>query len=150
MLAGRLFLYNEGMQRFALTILLALFILVGCGAENAVPTIGSVTIAPSAQYENVSAETVANLPDNTTVINVHIPYSGEIADTDAFIPYNTILESADLPTNKDAEIILYCESGSMSRAASQTLIDAGYTNVKNLQGGMQAWERAGYERLFNP
>ncbi len=145
--AGYLSLYNANMRNYLwLTLLLA---LLGCGATDAVPTIGSADFEPATTYQNISAETVANLSDDATLINVHIPYSGEIADTDAFIAYNTILESADLPTELDTEIVLYCESGGMSRSAAQTLIDAGYTNVKNLQGGMRAWERAGYERLFN-
>ena len=135
------------MRNFALLFLL--LVLSGCGTTGAIPTIGSVDFELSTTYQNVSAEIVANVSDDATLINVHIPYNGEIADTDAFIPYNKILESAELPTDRDAEIVLYCESGGMGRTAAQTLIDAGYTNVKNLQGGMRAWERAGFERLFN-
>ncbi len=131
-------------------ILLAFFLaLLGCSAPTADSVIESVDMQEPATYANVSAEIVANRSDTATLINVHIPYNGELPETDRFIPYNTILNASELPTDLDAEIILYCESGGMSRAAAQTLIDAGYTNIKNLQGGMRAWERAGFERLFN-
>ncbi len=131
------------------SLLLLLLALFGCDATEVLPTIDTVEFEQPATYLNISAETIATLTDDATLINVHIPYNGEIANTDAFIAYNTILESAELPTDRDAEIVLYCESGGMSHAAAQTLIDAGYTNIKNLQGGMRAWEQAGYERLFN-
>jgi rhodanese-related sulfurtransferase len=78
------------------------------------------------------------------LINVHIPYEGEIQGTDAFIPFNTIADALDaLPADKDAEIVLYCMSGRMSEIAATTLVEHGYTNVRHVRGGMIAWRQAG-------
>ncbi len=44
-----------------------------------------------------------------------------------------------LPSDKNSKIIVYCRSGSMSREASQTLIDLGYKNVFNLVGGREGY-----------
>jgi rhodanese-related sulfurtransferase len=44
---------------------------------------------------------------------------------------------------KDQEIFVICNSGNRSRTASQILIDAGYTNVVTIDGGIQAWLQAG-------
>ena len=77
-------------------------------------------------------------------INVHIPYEGEIARTDTFLPYNEIEKNLDkLPADKNTKIILYCRSGRMSAIAAETLVGLGYTNVWDMEGGMIAWETLG-------
>lgn len=81
-------------------------------------------------------------------VNVHIPYEGEIMQTDAFIPYDRISRNlAKLPTDKDAKIVLYCRSGRMSEIAARELVRLGYTRVSHLSGGMMDWEKSGYEVL---
>jgi rhodanese-related sulfurtransferase len=42
---------------------------------------------------------------------------------------------------KDKELILYCRSGNRSGQACQILDMMGFTNTKNLQGGMLAWTK---------
>jgi len=84
-----------------------------------------------------------------TLINVHIPYDGEIPQTDSFIPYDKIEENADrLPQEKNAKIVIYCRSDRMSNIASVKLGEMGYTNVMNLKGGMKAWKAAGYALIY--
>ena len=74
------------------------------------------------------------------LVDVHTPEQTHLAGTDAFIPYDQVSERlAEFPQDKSAEIILYCRSGSMSSEAMRTLTSHGYTNVKHLAGGIQAW-----------
>lgn len=67
------------------------------------------------------------------VVNVHTSYAGEIDGTDAFITFDEIAGDSRLPTDKDAEIVLYCESGRMSQIAAETLVSAGYANVVDVR-----------------
>ena len=79
-------------------------------------------------------------------INVHVPYEGEIANTDVFIPYDKIAENLDnLPKDKGTKIVLYCRSGRMSEIAARVLIHRGYTRVSHLAGGMNDWKQSGYQ-----
>lgn len=80
-----------------------------------------------------------------TLINVHVPYEGELPGTDAFIAFDRIERQRDrLPQEKAAAIAVYCMSGRMSVVAVRKLRDLGYTNVTELRGGMVAWQRAGF------
>jgi phage shock protein E len=38
---------------------------------------------------------------------------------------------------------VYCRSGHESAIAAQSLVDLGYTNIDNLDGGMTAWTASG-------
>jgi rhodanese-related sulfurtransferase len=40
---------------------------------------------------------------------------------------------------KDKEIIVHCRSGARSQTACMYLESLGFTNTKNLEGGMLAW-----------
>jgi rhodanese-related sulfurtransferase len=80
------------------------------------------------------------------LVNVHIPYEGEIKDTDAFIAYDSIADNLDkLPQDKTAKIVVYCRSGRMSAIAARELVRLGFTHVSDLTGGMIDWESSGYE-----
>ena len=50
------------------------------------------------------------------------------------------LQTDDIDEWKDEEIICYCRSGNRSGQACLILETAGFTNVKNLSGGMNAWQ----------
>lgn len=98
-------------------------------------------------YLNITPKdlTVMLQAKDFTLVNVHTPDEGEIANTDAKIAYNEIDQHLDqLPIDKSAGIVLYCRSGRMSTMAAQQLVTLGYTQVFNLDGGLIAWEQAGY------
>lgn len=88
--------------------------------------------------------------EQAMVINVHVPYEGELAGTDEFIPYDKIKDDPRLPKDKGTELLLYCRSGRMSEKAGVDLHDAGYTNIAHLEGGMKAWEASGRKVIYNP
>ncbi len=79
-----------------------------------------------------------------TLVNVHIPFEGDLPKTDLSIAYDTIGQNLDqLGSDKNAKIVLYCKSDRMSTIAAEELVKLGFTNIWNLDGGMVAWENAG-------
>lgn len=45
----------------------------------------------------------------------------------------------------DTEIIVYCSVGYRSEKIGEELLELGYTNVKNLYGGIFQWKNDGFE-----
>ena len=82
------------------------------------------------------------------VINVHTPYAGDIPGTDTSIPYSNV-DAIEAYLNHDhcADVVLICLSGGMSQSAGNELVKRGYLRVRDLAGGMMAWEAAGYPLL---
>jgi rhodanese-related sulfurtransferase len=77
-------------------------------------------------------------------INVHIPNEGSLPGTDLTLPYNDIQQRDDeLPADHDTPLAIYCMTGHMSAIAGQTLTGLGYTDIVELDGGMEAWQVMG-------
>ena len=139
------------MKRLPFVVILFIAFLVACVGKvsPATPAASSQPAkvsVPGGSYTNMSAVQLKAMlvKKDFTFINVHIPYEGEIAKTDVFVPYNEIEKNLDkLPADKNAKIVLYCRSGRMSAIAAETMVRLGYTNVWNTEGGMIAWETLG-------
>jgi rhodanese-related sulfurtransferase len=104
--------------------------------------VGEETTSSPLTYQTISVSELDSLVETNDIvlINVHIPLEGNIPGTDAEIPFNDIeAYLSALPTDKDEKIIVYCRSGSMGKTASQTLVELGYSDVSNLDGGYLAW-----------
>lgn len=113
---------------------------------------GSGAMAPmvgmnsnSSSIEQVDASTFERFvaDPGSVLINVHIPYEGEISGTDSVIAYNALIGAAALPGDKSARVLLYCKTGRMSAEAASALADAGYTQIVELAGGTDAWQASG-------
>lgn len=50
------------------------------------------------------------------------------------------MQTDDIDNLKNEEVICYCRSGNRSGNAALFLEQMGFTNVKNLKGGMLAWK----------
>ncbi len=110
-----------------------------------VEVVGELVTVTGGSYTNVTPAELDTMLTNKdfTLVNVHTPFDGKIAQTDLFIPYDQIKQNLDkFPVDKNARIVLYCRSGHMSDIAAKSLITSGYTNIWNLAGGMVAWEQA--------
>ena len=77
---------------------------------------------------------------NGMLIDVREPneYATAHIEGSRLIPLKTLPEELDsLP--RDREILVHCKSGGRSAKAVQLLLDHGFTRVKNVTGGIDAW-----------
>lgn len=131
-------------------LVLAFQLLAACSAA-ATPAAPAGTVGVKVQteggtYTNITPQELKTMLEHKdfAFVNTHIPYEGEIEPTDAFVPYDALDENlGKLPADKNAKIVLYCRSDRMSTIAARALVQKGYTNLYNLDGGMVAWESAG-------
>ena len=123
----------------AFVIACFVFVIAACSQDGAQASYGNISVD---ELETMMADR------DVVLVNVHIPFEGDMPNTDASIRFDEIADHLDeLPQDKDAEIVLYCRSGRMSAEAAEVLASLGYTNVFNLEGGFLAWEAAGNELI---
>ncbi|MEO5890643.1 MAG: rhodanese-like domain-containing protein [Ferruginibacter sp.] len=80
--------------------------------------------------------------ENLHILDVREPYeNAEFNIGGSLIPLGEVqsLQLDDIEDWKDDEVIVYCRSGNRSGQACFYLESAGFTNVKNLTGGMLEW-----------
>jgi rhodanese-related sulfurtransferase len=117
-----------------------LLAIIGCGddTDGAAGTGGVVVdvVTPEEFAERMTDR-------HAVVVNVHVPYEGEIAGTDLFVRFDEVATSPELPPDQGVPLLVYCRTGNMSATATSDLVDAGYVDVTELEGGMVAWQAAG-------
>ena len=59
------------------------------------------------------------------------------------IPLGTVMDHIpNLEAHKNKEVVIHCRSGGRSGMAQQLMQQAGFSNVRNLTGGVLAWQEA--------
>ncbi len=78
--------------------------------------------------------------DRLVLLDVREPWENALAKLEGsvLIPLGTLPQSLS-KLDRNTEIIAYCHHGMRSADATSFLLQQGYTNVKNLVGGIDAW-----------
>jgi rhodanese-related sulfurtransferase len=103
---------------------------------------------PNAVLKSISPIDLADaLPSKDfLLINVHVPYDGEIPGTDTHVDYQ---ETEALMTyigdDLGTKVVVYCKMNPMALTAGNELVDRGYYAVRYVDGGMSGWVDAGFE-----
>jgi len=98
-----------------------------------------LTACGGASYKTITENEAMELINNNAVIidvRTGAEYASGYIDGAINVPVENI---STISYDKDTVIIVYCASGMRSANAAKTLIDLGYTNVYNLDGGLINW-----------
>ena len=141
------------MRKLVPVLIVTILMLVTCSVADS-PKSAQDT-GPEGNTNDYTVITVGQLNTMLTetdlvLVNVHVPYEGEIPNTDLSIPFNQIGANLAQLADRDATIVLYCRSGGMSTTAAKELVRLGYTQVLELDGGFNAWVAAGHELVHQP
>ena len=96
--------------------------------------------------QNISPEEVKERLDRgeqLNLVDVREPHErAEFNIGGAHVPLGQVqtMQVDELDNLKNEEVIVYCRSGNRSGQAAMILETLGFTNTKNLAGGMLAWE----------
>jgi len=119
-----------------LALILGLATLPACDGGEAAPELHAMT---PAELSGALAS------KDFLLINVHIPYDGEIAGTDTHIAYTDIDGLVDyIGPDLGTRVVIYCKSDHMTDSAGPELVARGYREIYYLAGGMNAWTAEGY------
>ena len=136
-------------SRLFLLFVLALgasLLLAACGGgETAAPAVEEIdlsTLAPS-----IDVETARSLHGNPDVFMLDVREPDEYAAGHipgiTLIPMGEIADRlSEIPT--DQEVVVTCRTGNRSGQVVDFLRAQGFTNVHNMEGGIVAWEEAGF------
>lgn len=122
-------------------------LLAACdGATNSAP-------APILESEvlelplEIDVHTAATVQKRDDVVLIDVREQWEYDE--AHIPNITLIPMSEIenrlseiPTDK--EVIVTCRSGNRSQQVTEFLRQNGFDHVHNMQGGILAWEKAGY------
>jgi rhodanese-related sulfurtransferase len=109
---------------------------------------------PIGSVRNVSVAQAAQLQaDGTGAVLIDVREPGEFAALRA--PGAVLLPLVELPARlaelpRDRDLLLVCRSGGRSLRATMWLMQQGFDNVSNVDGGMNAWRNAGLPTHSGP
>jgi rhodanese-related sulfurtransferase len=129
------------MQKIILTLTaVASIFIMSCNSNSSQKSFVS-------EKETVTPKEAAEiLKGNALLIDVREPDELTEQSYDVKNSINIPLDSIESKINsipKDQQVILACQKGGRSQKAFDLLKEKGFTNIANLEGGMNAWNEAG-------
>lgn len=100
---------------------------------------------PTAKVQQITAADFNKVKTEKNAIVIDVRTPGEVAEgyidgATKFIDVNGANFASEIAKlDKSAEYIIYCRSGARSMNASNYMVQNGFTNVYNLQGGILGW-----------
>ena len=144
------------MKRLILVFVFGMVMLgtaVACGSNETATTDTQTTISPDLNEilnlpDTVDVQTVATIKQRDDVVVLDVREQWEYDE--GHIPGVTLIPMGEIANRlseipSDKEVIVTCRSGNRSGQITDFLRQQGFDNVHNMDGGILAWEAAGYE-----
>lgn len=121
-----------------ITFILSIFLISACSQGNAQENM-TVSELNAISFNEGNNKVVLDVRTSQEYAEGRIPGSEnlDVLKTDLFTTSITKLD-------KDKTYYVICRSGSRSQTAASQMRNAGFKNVINITGGMQAWEAANF------
>ncbi|MCA9919841.1 MAG: rhodanese-like domain-containing protein [Anaerolineales bacterium] len=126
---------------------------VACGSSEPAATEAQPAVSADLNEvldlaDTVDVQTVATIKERSDVVVLDVREQWEYDE--GHIPGVTLIPMgevssrlSEIPTDK--EVIVTCRSGNRSGQVTDFLREQGFDNVHNMEGGIVAWEAAGYD-----
>jgi phage shock protein E len=118
-------------------LVIAVALLTGCSSNSDAVT--DVDVAEAQQIVDDGGAVILDVRTPEEFAAGHLP--GAI---------NINVEASDFDTkvaglDESAETLVYCRTGNRSGIATDKMVELGFTDMSDLQGGIEAWAAAGEE-----
>lgn len=141
------------MRKFVALVIVGSLFLTGCAsksdsADSTATDVGAISV-PSIAAAAFQAKIFSR-----GVIVLDVRTAAEFKENHLIDARNINVESKDFDVNiaeldKKTVYAIYCQTGRRSAIAYTKMKDAGFMNLYNLDGGMEAWVAAGLPRVGN-
>jgi rhodanese-related sulfurtransferase len=116
------------------------------GADMAAsPKIGGLPV------EIAVKEAAAKREAGAFILDVRTPQEWK----ELHVPNSTLITLDELPKRvaevpRDKEVVVVCRSGNRSQAGRDILLNAGFTKVTSMSGGLIEWQKLGFPTVTGP
>lgn len=122
-------------MRITIFALLLSLITVSCTSTN----------GQSKSFKNINAQEFKSLSKEKDIVIIDVRTAGEVRDgyikgATLFFDVNQDFKDKVKSLDKTKTYLVYCRSGARSSNASGIMIDAGFSKVYNLSGGIMGWD----------
>ena len=114
---------------------IVLIAVAGCGREPEVTSVNAAAL--SERLGSADAPVILDVRTREEYSSGHVP--GAIN-----VPYDQVADRVEeFAAFRDADVVVYCQSGKRASMAAADLKTAGFSRVLDLEGHMQGWKEQG-------
>jgi rhodanese-related sulfurtransferase len=127
-------------------LVFSIFLFTGCLGQKSNPQ--SLNLETSSPEKMTQIELSRLIQSSGDFLLIDVRTEGEYKQGHLpgaiVIPYNEFdTRYTEILDYRNKKVVLYCHVGGMGDYAGKVLLDQGFTNVQNLEGGIAAWRNSG-------